>query len=137
MSLEIYIWPGCTMWVSHSWWLSGKESTCNAGAKGDVGSIPGSGRFPGGRHGNPVQYSCLENPMDRRLVGYSLTGLRRIGHDWGDWACTHHVSHRKVHWRSYWDGYHQGEITFLKNSVHNVIFKVKVWKKIPFSFFSC
>ena len=31
----------------------------------DVGSIPGSGRSPGGRHGNPLQYSCLENPMDR------------------------------------------------------------------------
>jgi len=31
----------------------------------DVGSIPGSGRSPGGGHGNPLQYSCLENPMDR------------------------------------------------------------------------
>ena len=43
-------------------WLSGKEATCNAG---DVGSIPGSGRCPGGGHGNPLQDSCLENPMDR------------------------------------------------------------------------
>ena len=33
--------------------------------KGDSGSIPGSGRFPGGGHGNPLQYSYLENPMDR------------------------------------------------------------------------
>ena len=33
---------------------------------GDVGSIPGSGRFPGGGNGNPLQYSCLENFMDRR-----------------------------------------------------------------------
>ena len=33
--------------------------------KGDSGSIPGSGRFPGGGHGNPFQYSCLENPTDR------------------------------------------------------------------------
>ena len=32
---------------------------------GDPGSIPGSGRSPGGLHGNPLQYSCLENPMDR------------------------------------------------------------------------
>ena len=31
----------------------------------DLGSIPGSGRFPGGGHGDPLQYSCLENPMDR------------------------------------------------------------------------
>ena len=41
----------------------GKESTCNIG---DGGSIPGLGRSPGGGHGNPLQYSCLENPMDRR-----------------------------------------------------------------------
>ena len=40
----------------------GKESTCNAGS---LGSIPGSRRSPGGGHGNPLQYSCLENPMDR------------------------------------------------------------------------
>ena len=45
--------------------LSGKESVCNAGASGDMGSIPGWGRSPGGGHGNPLQYSCLENPMDR------------------------------------------------------------------------
>ena len=39
-----------------------KESACNAG---DQGSIPGSGRSPGEENGNPLQYSCLENPMDR------------------------------------------------------------------------
>jgi len=37
------------------WWLSGKESSCNAGDTGDVGSIPGLGRSPGGGHGNPLQ----------------------------------------------------------------------------------
>ena len=46
-------------------WLSGKESACSAGAVGDTGSVPGWGRSPGGGHGNPLQYSCLENPMDR------------------------------------------------------------------------
>ena len=40
---------------------AGKESACNAG---DLGLIPGSGRFPGEGNGNPLQYSCLENPMD-------------------------------------------------------------------------
>ena len=35
------------------------------GDTGDIGSIPGSGKSPGGRNGNPLQYSCLENPMDR------------------------------------------------------------------------
>ena len=43
-------------------WLRGKESTYDAG---DTGSIFGSGRSPGGGHGNSPQYSCLENPMDR------------------------------------------------------------------------
>ena len=48
---------------------SDKELTCNAG---DLGSIPGLGRAPGGGHGNPFQYSCLENPHGQRsLAGYS------------------------------------------------------------------
>ena len=52
--------------------LSGKESACNAG---DAVLIPGSGRLPGGRHGNAFQYSCLENPHGQRnLVGYSPEG---------------------------------------------------------------
>ena len=42
-----------------------KYPPANAGATGDSSSIPGSGRFPGGGFGNPLQYSCLENPMDR------------------------------------------------------------------------
>jgi len=46
--------------------LAGKESTCNAG---DLGSIPGLGRSPGEGNGNPLQYSCLENPMDRGELG--------------------------------------------------------------------
>ena len=43
----------------------GKESASNARNTGDVGSIPGSGRAPGEGHGNPLEYSCLENSMDR------------------------------------------------------------------------
>ena len=46
-------------------WLSSKESACKSGATGDMGSIPGSGKSPGGGHENPLQYSCLENAMDR------------------------------------------------------------------------
>ena len=54
----------------------GKESNCN---EGDLGSIPGLGRSPGGGNGNPLQYSCLENPMDRRnLAGYSPWGHRQL-----------------------------------------------------------
>ena len=43
-------------------WLNSEESTCQAG---DVGSTPGLGRSPGEGNGNPLQYSCLENPMDK------------------------------------------------------------------------
>ena len=46
-------------------WHSGKEPACNAGVIRDTDSIPGWGRSPGGGHGSPVQYSCLENPTDR------------------------------------------------------------------------
>ena len=52
----------------------GKESSCNTG---NLGWIPGLGRSPGGGHGNPLQYSCLENPHGQRsLVGYSPQGRK-------------------------------------------------------------
>ena len=57
--LYLYLHNGASLW------LSSKESPCNAGAAGDVGLIPGLGRSPGGGHSNPLQYSCLENPVDR------------------------------------------------------------------------
>ena len=44
---------------------NGKKPPANAGDIRDMGSIPGLGRSPGGGHGNPTQYSCLENTMDR------------------------------------------------------------------------
>ena len=50
--------------------------------EGDTGLIPGSGRSPGGGNGNlPLQYSCLENPVDREPGGLQSTGLQRVGHD--------------------------------------------------------
>ena len=53
---------------------AGKESACNVG---DLGSIPGLGRSPRGRHGNPLQYSSLENPHgQRRMMSYSPWGCR-------------------------------------------------------------
>ena len=58
-----------------------KNLPFNAGDMRDAGSIPGSRRSPGGGHGNPFQYSCLEHPMDRgawRAIVHSITetGLR-------------------------------------------------------------
>ena len=49
-----------------------KESACNAG---DPGLIPGWGRFPGGGHGNPLQYSCLGNPMDKGAWWATVPGV--------------------------------------------------------------
>ena len=56
----------------------GKESVCNSG---DPGSIPGSGRAPGEGNGNPLHYSCLENPMDRGAGGLQSMGSQRVGCD--------------------------------------------------------
>ena len=47
----------------------------------DVGLIPGSGRSPGERDGNPLHYSCLENPMDRGVWGATVHGVARVGYD--------------------------------------------------------
>ena len=54
----------------------GKELACDVG---NLGSIPGLGRSPGGGHGNPLQCSCLENPHGQRsLAGYSLWGCKEL-----------------------------------------------------------
>ena len=58
-----------------------KNLPANAGDARDVGSIPDSRRSPEGEHGNPLQYSCVENPHEQRsLAGYSPQGCR-VGHD--------------------------------------------------------
>ena len=54
--------------------LDGKESACSVG---DLGSIPRLGRSPGGGHGNSLQYSCLENPMDRRAWQAIVHGVAK------------------------------------------------------------
>ena len=56
------------------WCLSGQESTCQAG---DVGSVSGSGRPPAEENGNPVQYSCLKNPMERGAWQATVHGVAK------------------------------------------------------------
>ena len=56
----------------------GKESACSAG---DRGSVLGLGRSPGEGNGNPLQYSCLENPMDNGAWQATVHGVARVGHD--------------------------------------------------------
>ena len=68
------------MHIIYTWGFPGssdsKEFTCNTG---DLGSMPGLGRSPGGGDGNPLQYFCLENPHGQRsLVGYSPEGLQEL-----------------------------------------------------------
>ena len=66
-------------------------------AVGDLGSIPGLGRFPGGGHGNPLQYSCLENPHEQRsLVGYSPWGCKES--DTTEWLSTLYAKQRLKSW---------------------------------------
>ena len=63
------------MYIGRLSW--GKESAYNAG---DVRLIPRSGRSPGGGHGNPLQYSCLENPRERGARRVTVYRVTRVGH---------------------------------------------------------
>ena len=65
----------------HPQWLSGKESACNAGTAGDMSWILGLGRSSGGGHGNPLQYSCLESPMDRGAWRAIVHRVMKVGHN--------------------------------------------------------
>ena len=58
----------------------------------DAGSLPGSGRSPRGGQGNPLQYSCLENPMKRGAWRATVHGVTRVGHDWA----TKHAAETQV-----------------------------------------
>ena len=70
----------------HEYWMHvffphssvSKELACSAG---DLSSIPGLGRSPGEGNGNPLQYSCLEHPMDRVAWWAIVHGVARVGHD--------------------------------------------------------
>ena len=74
----------CKMWPPG--WCSGKEPGCQCRTSRAMGSIPGSGRSPGVGKDNPLQYSCLENPMDRWAWWGTVHGITRVGHGW---VCTH------------------------------------------------
>ena len=70
---------------------SDKESTCNAGDAGDLGSIPVSGTSPGGGRDNPLQYPCPENPMDRgawqaTVCRVAKNRKRLSTHAWLNWS---------------------------------------------------
>ena len=66
------------------WWLSGKETACSAG---DVDLVPGFGRSPAVGHGNPLHYSCLENPLDRGAWWAMVRGVTK-SQTWLKWLRT-------------------------------------------------
>ena len=70
---------GSVMFLGFPGISDGKESAWNAG---DLGSIPGLGRSPGEGNGNPLQYSCLVNSMNRGTWRPTVHGIRRVGHNW-------------------------------------------------------
>ena len=76
----------------HKGGASGKEPAANEGHVRDSGLIPGLGRSSGGGHGNPLQYSCLENPMDR---GAWRATVHRVAKSltWLKWLSTHAQSY--------------------------------------------
>ena len=72
-----YEFGGVPFTLELPWWLSSKETACNAGGARAVGSIPGSGKSPGGEHGNPLQDTCLENAMDRGTRWATVHGVTK------------------------------------------------------------
>ena len=79
------------LWWGFPWSSVGTEFFCIAG---DLGLIPGLGRSPREENGNLLQYSCLENPMDRGTWQAIIYGVARVGHDWATkhthsylWSC--------------------------------------------------
>ena len=95
-SPNFYNWdsPVVCNWVPYSLGFPGgassKNPLANAGDVRDAGSIPESGRSPGGGHDNPLQYSCMENPLDRTAYSrLQSKGLQRVRHDWTNLARTH------------------------------------------------
>ena len=77
------------------WWPSGKEPNCNVG---DVGLIPRSGRSLGGGSGNPLQYFCLKNPMDRGTWQAIVQGLQRVEYDWAQHKHVHGLELTPKYW---------------------------------------
>ena len=103
------------------WWLRPEASTCSVG---DLSLIPGLGRSPGGEHGNPLQYSCLENPQGQRsLAGYKSMGSERVGHNW---TSKHSIAQYSIVYMVYTD-----HIFFIHSSITghlSCFYDLVIWK---------
>ena len=96
-------------------WFSGKESTCQSG---DTGSIPGPGRSPGGGHGKPLQYSCLENPMDGGAWRAAVHGVTQSQTRLSSLAHTQWLSNEKQIGRLWLWGRPWGQSTRPESCLH-------------------
>ena len=121
------------------WWLSGKKSACKAEAGRVVGSLPGSGRSPGGGHGNPTQYSCLENPHGQRSLKATVHRVSQ-SQTWLKWLST--AQHMLlyvlcVHAKSFQlclTLCHPVDCSLLGSSAHGILqARILEWVVMPFS----
>ena len=109
-NLEYFVFPHTIVLPSYIWYMGfpggsdDKESACNSG---DPGSILGSGRSPGGGNGYPLQYSCLENSMNRwGLEGYSPWGLEESDKtDWLTLLLSHMIIRKLSSWNIFFDDF--------------------------------
>ena len=101
-------------------WLSSKTQPAKAGNAGDAGLIPGSGRSPGGGNGNPVQYSCLENPMDRGAWRTTVHGGTKSPTQLTDSSCTTSCSYAKPTEECY--KHISSNMSFVEYKIHLVLF---------------
>ena len=79
----------------------GSEVKASAYNVGDLGSIPGSGRSPGEGNGNPLQYSCLENPMDREAWQATVHGVAKSRTRLSDFTFAFILSASDVNWQEF------------------------------------
>ena len=91
--LESFLSPSLSIYIDTYCGSVSKESACN---EGDSGLIPASGRSPGEGNGNPLQHSCLENPMDRGAWWATVHGSEKVRHDWVT-NRTHARAHTHTH----------------------------------------
>ena len=73
-----------------------KNPSANAGDARDAGSIPGSGKCPGGGHGNPLQYSCLDNPMNRGAWWATVHGVAKSQAQLSRHTCIKQVTNKNL-----------------------------------------
>ena len=88
--------------------LSGKALPANTGDARDVGLITGSGRFPGGGNGTPVQYSCLENSLGREAWQATVHGATKGRHNWVTEHIQTSMKEMKIFYPSHIEDYNPG-----------------------------